>query len=76
MKKLIRRVTQSVSFMLNQNNYNPYNIMTTTIEHFYDTLKENEDIVILKIGADWCKACHKIKTLVKNQGWRFTNKCR
>ena len=40
----------------------------TTIEHFYDILKENEDIVIFKIGSFWCKSCKKIKPIVENCG--------
>ena len=40
----------------------------TTIENFYDILKENEDIVIFKIGSDWCQSCNKIKPLVQNCG--------
>ena len=38
----------------------------TTMKNFYGIFKENEDIVIFKIGADWCKACHKIAPLVQN----------
>ena len=41
----------------------------TTIEHFYDILKENEDIVIFKIGSDWCNACNKLKQIVVNSGF-------
>ena len=42
--------------------------MTTSIKQFYNILKENEDIVIFKIGANWCKACVKIAPLVQNLG--------
>ena len=31
-------------------------------------MKENEDIVIFKIGSDWCNACNKIKQILKNSG--------
>ena len=40
----------------------------TTIKHFYNILKENEDIVIFKIGADGCIACVKIEPVIQNSG--------
>lgn len=33
---------------------------------FHEILKHNPGVIVIKLGATWCKPCQKIKTLVNN----------
>ena len=37
-----------------------------TIETFYTLLKTNPGLVIIKLGAEWCKPCQQIKSNVED----------
>jgi len=41
---------------------------------FHEILQHNPGVIVIKLGATWCKPCQKIKTLVNNLFLRTSDK--